>query len=706
MTTGNIYNRQGVFSSRGGIDLTATQLDNAGGTFISQGAGTYYLYGLNNLQGRVHSNASLTLDATQVNNQGGQLVATQGLTLNAVALDNSDQGTLSSQASLDVQTDQLNNRDGGLILGTTHTGITARDIDNAAGRLQSAGPLTLAAVSRLDNRQGRILANGSLDINAGLSPADSPLVLLNQSGQIESAGELTLHTRTLENQQGTLLGLQSLTLSAQQDYTRTAGETISSNGTVIFSLSGVFNNLADWLLPGELVLNATGITNPVTLAGKTLRLITGGTLQNTGRIEADRMTLSAGTLDNTAAIMGDEITVHARTIENHDPMAVIAATQSLQLAAGERLSNRDGALLYSGDSLFLHSDDLMENRASFIEADGDLTIEARRLDNLREGLEIQRDAEKSNYTWHRANLYWRSFGSAVNTDKSTMAPTTQQLTFRDDAAAQSNRYGTLLAIDASGKRARVRVKDNQGQLTDLWVNYLALTPNADGTYAMTFYETRGPRQNDVPTPYQNTFWYEHDKGRLEQWDPDRHMDIDSAPYVTDYSNLRERTATGTVTRDTLISEGIGARILAGGNMLLRITGQLLNDASVITANGNLTQDGSGSVDNRGYSVNERRQEVIVDHYDKDTRHWYPTFSNDETTALATIDGIITGNGSVTINGASITNTTVNQAQISRLEAALNAVDAERAETERNPLAFTVEGVARQDGDMALAPGAS
>ena len=704
VTTGNIYNRQGVFSSRGGIDLTATQLDNAGGTLISQGAGTYYLDVLNNLQGRVHSNASLTLDATQVNNQGGQLVATQGLTLNAVALDNSDQGTLSSQASLDVQTDQLNNRDGGLILGTTHTGITARDIDNAAGRLQSAGTLTLAAVSRLDNRQGRILANGSLDINAGLSPADSPLVLLNQSGQIESAGELTLHTRTLENQQGTLLGLQSLTLSAQQDYTRTAGETISSNGTVIFSLSGVFNNLADWLLPGELVLNATGITNPATLAGKTLRLITGGTLQNSGRIEADRMTLSAGTLDNTAAIMGDEITVHARTIENHDPMAVIAATQSLQLAAGERLSNRDGALLYSGDSLFLHSDDLMENRASFIEADGDLTIEARRLDNLREGLEIQRDAEKSNYTWHRANLYWRSFGSAVNTDKSTMAPTTQQLTFRDDAAAQSNRYGTLLAIDASGKRARVRVKDNQGQLTDLWVNYLALTPNAEGTYAMTFYETRGPRQNDVPTPYQNTFWYEHDKGRLEQWDPDRHMDIDSAPYVTDYSNLRERTATGTVTRDTLISEGIGARILAGGNMLLRITGQLLNDASVITANGNLTQDGSGSVDNRGYSVNERRQEVIVDHYDKDTRHWYPTFSNDETTALATIDGIITGNGSVTINGVSITNTTVNQAQISRLEAALNAVDAERAETERNPLAFTVEGIARQDGDMALAPG--
>ena len=87
-----------------------------------------------------------------------------------------------------------------------------------------------------------------------------------------------------------------------------------------------------------------------------------------------------------------------------------------------------------------------------------------------------------------------------------------------------------------------------------------------------------------------------------------------------------------------------------------------------------------------------------------TCHWYPTFNSDETTALATVDGIITGNGNVSINGASISNTTVNQAQISQLEAALQAVDAERAEYERNPLAFTVDGVARHDGDTELTTG--
>ncbi|MGC0944981.1 hemagglutinin repeat-containing protein [Pantoea agglomerans] len=700
-----INNRQGVFSSREAINLTTGQLENASGTLISQGAGSYHVGTLNNQQGKVHSGAALTLEAAQLNNQGGQLVATQDLVLNATAIDNSTQGVISSQAGLSLQADRLINRDGGLLLGTTYSDITARDIDNSAGRLQSAGTLMLRGVAQLDNRQGRVLANGDLTLNGDLSPTDSPLVLVNQSGRLESAGALNIHAHSFDNQGGTLLGLQALTLTAQQDYTRHAGETISSNGTVTVSLSGAFTNLVDWLLPGNLVLNAAGITNPAMLVGKTVQLTTGALL-NSGRLEADDLTLNVDSLDNRAALMGDEVTVRGRVIDNHGQPAVIAATQSLTLQGRERLSNTDGALLYSGNRLSLHSDDLIENRASFIEADGDMTLEARRLDNLREGLVIERNAETSDYKWHRYNYYWRSFGTTIMPDKSSMAPTTQQLTFQDEAAAQSNPYGTLLAIDAAGKRAQVRVMNNQGVLTDLWVNYLALNPGVDGTYAMTFYETRGFKQKNVLTPYQNTVWREHDRGRIEQWDPEQHIDIDSALFISDYSALRERSVTGTLTRDRLVNEGIGARILAGGDMLLRITGALLNDASVITANGNLTLDGGGSIDNRGYSINERRQEVIVDHYDRSTRHWYPTFNSDETTALATVDGIITGNGNVSINGASISNTTVNQAQISQLEAALQAVDAERAEYERNPLAFAVDGVARHDGDTELTTGAN
>ena len=61
-----------------------------------------------------------------------------------------------------------------------------------------------------------------------------------------------------------------------------------------FSLSGAFTNPADWLLPGNLALTAASITNQAILVGKTLQLTTGA-LQNTGRLEADSMTLNVDT---------------------------------------------------------------------------------------------------------------------------------------------------------------------------------------------------------------------------------------------------------------------------------------------------------------------------------------------------------------------------------------------------------------------------
>lgn len=90
---------------------------------------------LDNRQGKVHSGEALTLDGRQVNSQRGQLISSHALTLKANRIDNS------GQAALEVQTDHLDNRDGGRVLGTAHTNVTARDIDNMAGWLQSADRL-------------------------------------------------------------------------------------------------------------------------------------------------------------------------------------------------------------------------------------------------------------------------------------------------------------------------------------------------------------------------------------------------------------------------------------------------------------------------------------------------------------------------------------------------------------------------------------
>ena len=696
-----ILNAQGVFSSLGNLQMIAGQLDNTGGTVISQGAGDYHFSSLSNRQGKVHSGGALTLRSDSVDNQGGQLVSSQGITLDGENIDNSQRGIISSQAALTLRAGSLSNRDGGLLIGTTHTDLRARTLENTAGRLQSAGTMTLSLLDTLNNREGAVLANSNLSINASGDPMMS---LLNQRGTVQSGGALTAAARSLDNEGGTLLSQRELQLTIEQDYTHRTGDTLSSNTGVTLRVNGVLTNLANWLLPGDLRLYSTHLTNLASLIGNTVHLTT-GKLLNQGRIEGDTLTIDSDNLDNQTTLMADNLTVNSRVIENHGREALIAATQHISLITGERLTNRDGALIYSAGNLLLSSGDLIENRASNIEAEGDVTLTAMRFDNLREGLEITRDAETSDYSWHRYNYYWRSYGQDTNTDVSTMAPTTQQLSFRDDAAAATNSYGTLLNIDAEGKRAEVRVKDNTGNMVSVWVNYLALIPNVDGSYDITFYETRGPRQRSVPTPYHNTVWWNAtDSEKNEIWSPDRFLDIGSVPYVVDYNNLRERTTTGTVTRDRLESAGTGAYLLSGGNMVLHVADQLLNDASTISANGNLTIDDTASIINRGYSVNERRQEYIVDHYDQATFHWYPTYNRDQTTALTTIDGVISGNGNVTIGGARLENTTVNQAQISSVEAAQNAAEAERTEWERNPLAVNIDGGAWQAGDTGLTPG--
>ncbi|WP_114194168.1 hemagglutinin repeat-containing protein [Edaphovirga cremea] len=701
LSADRVQNAQGVMSSLGSLQLTARQLDNSAGTLISQGAGDYRFTTLNNQQGKIHSGDSLSLDGSTVNNQGGQLVSTLALTLNSDSVDNSTQGIISSQGALSLNTRQVNNRDGGLLMGTTDTTIRAQTLDNTAGRIQSAGTLTLSQLDWLDNHQGYLLANNNLSISGSAVPA---LALSNQGGTIQSGGALTVSTQTLNNLGGTLLSRGALTLDLQQDYTHQATDILSSNTSVTFRLSGIFTNLADWLLPGELILSGRAVNNLATLVAGTLTLTTGA-LTNQGRIEADTLTLDVDSLDNQATLMADTLSVNSRTLDNHGSQAVIAATENISLITGETMTNRDGALIYSAGNLSLTSGDMIENRASQIQAQGEVTIAAQRLHNLREGLDIARDAQTRTEDLHLYNYYWRSYGEDVNTDVSSMAPVTQRLTFNDATAANSNPYGTILAMDAASKQAQVQVKDATGSLISLWVNYLALIPNADGSYDMTFYGTQGWRQRTVPTPYQNTVWWNAtDSERIELWSPDRFIDIASAPYVTDYNNLRERSITGTVTTDQLISAGVGASLLSGGNMTLHIGAQLLNDASTLSSNGNLTIDGTANIVNQGYSVNERRQGVIVDHYDRAEGHWYPTYNLDETTALTTLDGIISGYGNVSIQGVSLANTTVNQAQISAVDAARNAAAAERAEWERNPLAVNIEGGDWQAADTGLAGG--
>ncbi|ELR5203434.1 hemagglutinin repeat-containing protein [Providencia rettgeri] len=702
LETKTFNNQQGTVSSLGELALNATELDNRVGTVISQQAGSYNIAQLNNTQGKIHSGDALTLTASDIQNQQGQLVSTKALKLIALTLDNRHNGILSSQGRLSLLLNALDNRENGLVHGSKETTLTVKNIENTQGRLQSNENLAFSGVNTLNNQSGQILANGDIALNTDAASSSAKLALLNQQGTLQSGSALAISTQSINNQGGTIKSQKALSLTAAQDYTHRVGDTLTSNQSVTLNIAGALTNLTDWLLPGDFTLSSLLFTNQGSLVSKNLAITT-GKLNNLNRLEADKMTLDVDALNNSATLMGDEIRVKAKTLDNQGKKAVIAAAKHIDLQTEKTLTNRDQALIYSGDTLALTSDDLIENNASFIEAEGAVSITARQLNNLREGLDIQREAEVENYKKHLYNFYWRSFETQAHKNPTAMAPTTQQLTFQNDQAALDNKYGTILDIDAKNKRAQMKVKQQDGQVTTLWVNYLALTPNSDGSYAMTFYESRGVpgRIKTPPTPYHGAVWRVHNRYQYEVWDPNQHIDVATATGIDDFSWIRERSVTGSVTRDKLISEGIGARILSGGNMTLNITDLLKNDASTITSTSDLDIKGKGHIENTGYSVNERRKEFYSDHYDVSKSHWYPQSSSDKTMALTTIDGIISGNGNVSITSANITNTTVNAAQITALEAAMNAAKAERAEWERNPLAFDIDGVNKQDLNTAI-----
>ena len=260
-----------------------------------------------------------------------------------------------------------------------------------------------------------------------------------------------------------------------------------------------------------------------------------GAVSNQGRIDANQLSLTADQVDNQGMISGAQVSLKARTLDNHDATAVLAATGSLGIETSERLSNTNGAYIYSGGSLNLKSDGLLDNVSSNIEASGDLTVAANQINNRRTIIDIQREAETTSYDWYRYSYYWRSFGTGSSGDLSAV---TQILPFNDPTAANS-RYGTILQLDEANKRAMVRFQGNH----ELWVNYNSIKKTPSGSYSMTFYEGKHCPGKGEACPYQQIVWREYTGSQsIEQWDPAIHTNPLELNDIEDIYNFRERTA--------------------------------------------------------------------------------------------------------------------------------------------------------------------
>uniref|UniRef100_UPI00390619C7 hemagglutinin repeat-containing protein n=1 Tax=Enterobacter asburiae TaxID=61645 RepID=UPI00390619C7 len=329
-SSGTVNGQTGLSGTLGGA-LTNT------GLLQSGGATAFTADTLAN-PGRI-TGGTLSLTAREMNN-GGLMQGTNGLTLTGTTLTTGAASRTLSGGMLTLDAGQLATQ--GTLQGNG-ADIRASDWTHG-GSLLSQGTLTATTGGTLTS-SGSLMSQGRADITAQT---------LDNRGQLLSEGDVTLGGSTLKNSgtvqgntlalrqdsinnQGTLTGLQSLTVQGQQrlmarmamaapqqELINGAGGKLLTQGTLTIA-SGAVTNAGSWQAQ-NILLNARSLTNSgavqsadglqMTLAdtltgtaGSRITALGSATLQaatlaNQGQWAAKNLTLTGGTLSNSGAISG------------------------------------------------------------------------------------------------------------------------------------------------------------------------------------------------------------------------------------------------------------------------------------------------------------------------------------------------------------------------------------------------------------------
>ncbi|WP_259640335.1 hemagglutinin repeat-containing protein [Pseudomonas syringae] len=425
LTTGAFDNHQdGRLTSTGALQLNAGLVNNSdAGRIASAMALTAVVTGLNQTNdGRLYGNGDVSLDLSNglltnqgglinapgqlllknlsvVNNQSGEISSANGFTLAATTLDNTE-GSVISDKALIVRVAQLLTNLRGLI-SATGVELSAATLDNRNAELSSLGELT-ATVGQFDNSgKGRLLANGTLLLNAdSLNNQSAGAVSGQQSvqlnvGQLINTGGGSVYaknslglkdTGVLSNDQGTLRSDGTLVLSAAS-LGNTAGSITSSGNSSLTVDGAVVNRGGQILSDATLTLTSASLDNSQNgrIAGKGVKLVTGafdnqqgGRLTSTGTLQLDAGLVNnsdagriASAMALTAVITGLNQTNDGRLYSN--------SAVSLDLSKG--MLNNDGGLITAPGQLLLKNLNAVSNRSGEISSANGFTLAATSLDN-------------------------------------------------------------------------------------------------------------------------------------------------------------------------------------------------------------------------------------------------------------------------------------------------------------------------------------
>ncbi|MET3653919.1 two-partner secretion domain-containing protein [Dyella japonica] len=339
LSSGTLINEGGTIVHAGtdGLTLNAGTWQGANGTVATAGAATVQAGSIDH-RGATLSATQVHLTAANVNNEGGTLVASgdQANTLTVSgALDNSNGGTIASNADLAIDAGTLGNANGGAI---QHVGT---------------GTLSIAAAT-LNGRGGAIQSNGQLRLTGTMT---------DLSGGTTSAQQVTITTGTLRTAGGSLQALGGTPLAVQVAgaWDNTAGQ-VATNGAWQISAGSITNSNGSLIAAG---------TDATTLAVTHAIDNTAGTIaaQGATTIHADTLINQGGTVQAANA----PLSVTAVSLLDNSQHGVVASDGDLSLTAAT-LDNTQGVMAHAGTGTLSIAATTLNGSGGTIESNGLLQV--------------------------------------------------------------------------------------------------------------------------------------------------------------------------------------------------------------------------------------------------------------------------------------------------------------------------------------------
>ncbi|SMP76726.1 filamentous hemagglutinin N-terminal domain-containing protein, partial [Pseudomonas panipatensis] len=394
---GQLLNQSGEISSKAGVAVRAASLNNSGGQLIGQGGIDLDLQGgaLNNAGGLLGSPGQLRLrNVASLDNQGGEISSDRAFTLTTGTLLNQG-GKLLSGERLTLTSGALDNRNAGVLSGSQGLSVNAASLDNSqGGTLASRGDLLVRSQGALDNSgNGALVAGGQLDVGSaslnnqgGLLSASGNLLLAtgnadNRNGKVIAQGRLDATTANLDNRDGVLSGQQGLDLGAGNVLNGASragqpGGLITSQG--VLSLRGgrlESTGGGEISAKGELHLSiARLIQQQAALIGE-------------GKVRIDLGSgAQRGDFDNRGGLLSAGGALQVNGLGNLDNRGgEISGSQGFSIEASGSLDNRDQGRIISAATLSLQAEQVLNAGLGLLSGWQGLTLNGGRLDNSAGG---------------------------------------------------------------------------------------------------------------------------------------------------------------------------------------------------------------------------------------------------------------------------------------------------------------------------------